>query len=304
MDVSLRQLQHLVVLSEEAHFGRAAERLCLSQPALSRSIKAIEDRYGVLLVDRGPAGAVVTRTGEEVVRLAKAVLQNASHLDETLRAEAGGSAGTVYAGVAPIVASAALSGICARVLTTRPKVRLYTDVQPNASLITNLLSTTYDFILCPLLALGELHSFDLTPAGRIPFDMIVRAGHPLAGRKQVTLDDINAFPVIGAHTRPFGRQPEFDPGTSFFGLGPLRLTSDSYDVLGRVTQATDAIWMSSRAVAKEALESGDLVILRTEGLKFPGHVDVVVVTLRDAALSPATRQVMADMVDVMTSLRC
>lgn len=302
MIASLRQLHHLVVLSEEAHFSRAADRLCLSQPALSRSIKGIEEAYGVLLITRGPAGAILTRTGEEVVRLARAVLQNAAHLDETLRAEAGGAAGNVFAGIAPIAASAALSEICTRVLKQRPKVRFYTDVQPNASLATNLISATYDFLLCPPLALNELHAFEVAPAGRIPFDMIVRAGHPLADRRQVTLEEINAFPVIGAHTRRVGRQAEFDPGTSFFGLGPLRLTSDSYDVLSRVAHQSDAIWMSSRAVAREALARGDLVILSSSGLPFPGHVDLAVVTLRGAALSPATREVIADVIDVMGSV--
>ena len=227
--------------------SRAADRLALTQPALSRSIKAIEDAYGLRLIDRDPAGSVLTRAGEEVVRLARVTLQNVAHLDETLRAEAEGSAGNVFAGVAPLPASAALSEICTRVLTQRPGFRLYTDIQPNASLSDSLIAAKYDFILCPPLALPELHDFDVRPAGRIQFDMVVRSGHPLAGRDRISIEEINAFPVIGAHTRPVGRPAEFDPATSFFGLGPLRLTSDSYDVLTRVVLSTDAVCTLSRA---------------------------------------------------------
>lgn len=299
MTITLRQLKHLVVLSEEGHFGRAADRLALTQPALSRSIKAIEDAYGVRLIDRDPAGSVLTRAGEEVVRLARATLQNVAHLDETLRAEAEGSAGNVFAGVAPLPASAALSEICMRVLTQRPGIRLYTDIQPNASLSDGLIAAKYDFILCPPLALPELHDFDVRPVGRIPFDMVVRRDHPLAGRKRVSLEDIKAFPVIGAHTRPVGRPAEFDRGTGFFGLGPLSLTSDSYDVLTRVVLSTDAVCMSSRDAIRQELASGKLATLSTAGLPFPEHVDLAIVTLRGASLSPATQAVIQDILEVL-----
>lgn len=302
MNLSLRQMKHLVVLAEEANFGRASERLGLSQPALSRSIKAVEEAYGVTLIARAHSGATLTRTGEEAVRLARTLLQNAAHLDETLRAEAGGEAGSVYAGVAPLPAGVALAAICVRVLRTRPGIRFYTDVQPNASLAELLISATYDFLLCPPLALNSLSAFDIRPAGAIPFDLIVRARHPLAGRKRVTMDEINTFPVIGAHTRAAGRQAEFDPGTSFFDLGSLRLTSDNYNALALVTQETDAIWLSSRLSAKAAIDAGRLVILPPAGLPFPATVDLAVVSLRNASLSPATLAVFDDILVVMAEL--
>lgn len=302
MSITLRQLKHLVVLSEEGHFSRAADRLALTQPALSRSIKAIEDAYGVRLIDRDPAGSVLTRAGEEVVRLARATLQNVAHLDETLRAEAEGSSGNVFAGIAPLPAGAALSEICTRVLKQRPGIRLYTDIQPNASLSDSLIAAKYDFLLCPPLALPELHDFDVRPAGKIRFDMVVRSGHPLAGRDRISIDEINAFPVIGAHTRPVGRPAEFDPGTSFFGLGPLSLTSDSYDVLTRVVLSTDAVCMSSRDAIRLDLAAGKLATLSKAGLPFPEHVDLAIVTLRGSSLSPATQTVIEDILEVLQVL--
>jgi DNA-binding transcriptional LysR family regulator len=302
MHLTLRQLKHLVVLSEEGHFGRAADRLGLSQPALSRSIKAAEDAYGVGLIDRSATGAALTRTGEEAVRLARNLLQSAAHFDETLKAEAGGDAGTVYAGIAPLPAGVALAAICTRVLTTRPGLRFYTDVQPNAALAGHLIAATYDFLLCPTLALNSLHDFDVIPAGAIPFDMIVRSGHPLAKRCKLTMAEINAFPVIGAHTSAVGRQADFDPGTSFFGLGALNLTSDNYHVLAQVTEDTDAIWMSSRLAAKGGLRNGALTLLPTAGLQFPERVDLAIVTLRNASLSPATQAVIDDILDVFAGL--
>ena len=291
MTVSLRQLRHLVVLSEEAHYGRAAERLGLSQPALSRSIKAIEDYYDVILMDRGGAGAVPTRMGEQAIRLARGILQNADHLDETIRAEADGMAGSVFAGIAPLAASVGLSGICAEILASKPGIRLYTDVQPNASLADQLMQATYDFLLCPPLGLPTLHAFDIQPVGNIPFDLIVRAHHPLAGARHLAMEDIRAFPIVGAHTSPAGRQAVFDPGTSFFGLGPLSLTCDNYDVLGRVTRDTDSVWLASRFAVREQIAAGELVVIDDDDLGLPDTVELAIVTLKSATLSRATLEV-------------
>jgi DNA-binding transcriptional LysR family regulator len=53
----LRHLEHLVLLADELHFARAAERACLSQSAFSRSIQALEDTLGLRLVDAGRASS-------------------------------------------------------------------------------------------------------------------------------------------------------------------------------------------------------------------------------------------------------
>ncbi|MGE0741779.1 MAG: LysR family transcriptional regulator [Hyphomonadaceae bacterium] len=294
LQVSLRQLRHLVVLSEEAHFGRAAERLSLSQPALSRSIKALEGVYGVALIERGESAAFLTRSGEEAVRLARAVLQNAAHLDEALRAESRGGAGTVFAGFAPLPAAIALAEVCIHTLRDRPSVRLYTDVQPMASLMEQLARSSYDFVVCSPRGLTDAERFDVQAVRVIPFDMIVRAKHPLAGRRRVSAEEVRRFPLIGAHTRPMGRLAEFDAGTSFSELGPLALTSDNYDTLARVTLASDAIWLTSRLAAGREIKAGKLMCLNKAGLGLPDSIELALMTMKGASLSPATRAVMED----------
>jgi DNA-binding transcriptional LysR family regulator len=62
--VSLTQLRYFVAVAEEAHFGRAARRLFVSQPPLSRQIRALEDEVGARLLDRTPRGAALTPSGQ------------------------------------------------------------------------------------------------------------------------------------------------------------------------------------------------------------------------------------------------
>jgi DNA-binding transcriptional LysR family regulator len=302
LQASLRQLRHLVVLGEEAHFGRAARRLSLSQPALSRSIKAFEDAYRVSLVERDATDQFLTRTGEEAVRLARVILLNAAHLDETLRAEASGGSGNVFAGVAPLPAAIALSHICTRILKDRPAVRFYADVQSAAQLAEHLLRATYDFVLCSRNSMEGPDRFHWTPVGRIPFDLVVRRGHPLAGRTRLSAQDIKGFPIIGAHVGAMGRQADFDAGTSFSEFGPLTLSSDNYDALGRVTQASDAVWLTSRLAASREIRTGALVALVKTGLKLPASIELCLTTLKGASQSPTILAVMADIRKIMADL--
>jgi DNA-binding transcriptional LysR family regulator len=78
--MDLRRLQHLLALAEERHFGRAAERVHLSQPAFSRSIQAIEAELELRLFDRGIGDVRPTPAGEFVIERARRLLFDARSL--------------------------------------------------------------------------------------------------------------------------------------------------------------------------------------------------------------------------------
>src|SRR5687767_13169743 len=73
--MDLRRMQHVIALAEERNFGRAADRVHLSQPAFSRSIQAAEDEWGMKLFDRGGAGGVkCTGAGAHLVERMRKVI--------------------------------------------------------------------------------------------------------------------------------------------------------------------------------------------------------------------------------------
>ena len=78
--VDLRRLQHLTALADERHFGRAAERVHLSQPAFSRSIQAIEAELGLRLFDREIGDIRPTPAGEFLIERARRLLFDARNL--------------------------------------------------------------------------------------------------------------------------------------------------------------------------------------------------------------------------------
>lgn len=72
--MELRTLESLVTLAEELHFGRAAERLFISQPALSKQIRNLEDEMGIILIERTQRHVALTSAGEVLVNHARSIL--------------------------------------------------------------------------------------------------------------------------------------------------------------------------------------------------------------------------------------
>ena len=126
MSPSLKQLRYFVALAETGGFGRAAETVFVSQPALSQQVKELETILGVELVERLPRGVRLTRAGREVLERSRRILVEVADLERAARLSRG-LTGRLRLGVIPTVAPyllpIALTRLRARDLTLDIRVR-------------------------------------------------------------------------------------------------------------------------------------------------------------------------------------
>lgn len=186
-----RQLQYFVAVAEELHFGRAANRLHMSQPPLSQQIRLLEDELGVRLFDRTSQRVALTREGSFFLHEAREVLQRLSSARSVLTAMGRGEAGTLHLGYVDAVPLGALVRVMARFHDGLPHVEVTTQDQGTANQFQDLLAGRKDLGLVTMTA-------QTLPAGlvwkkllREYYVLALPETHRLAGKPDLRLADLN-----------------------------------------------------------------------------------------------------------------
>lgn len=177
MDFSLVQLRGFVAVADEQHFGRAAERLAMTQPPLTRQIQGLERALDVQLFVRGPRGVSLTAAGETFLQDARRILALADAAPANAQRVAAGESGTLRLGFTTIGAYALLGAALAQIRDHAPHVHIALTELQNEDQFDQLLDGSLDLGLVrpPVpaeLASVRVHSEDLVLA--------VPSGHALA----------------------------------------------------------------------------------------------------------------------------
>jgi DNA-binding transcriptional LysR family regulator len=184
--VELRTLRYFVAVAEELHFGRAAARLHMSQPPLSRAIKRLETEVGAALFDRSSAGVRLTSVGAVLLDEARALLDQADRLRVRVAATAGAATLTVgILGDGSDPRATRLAGAY-RLRHSRVEVHVReTDLtDPTCGLHAGLVDVA--LTRGPFDETGLIvHELRTDPVGAL-----LRADDPLAGRDSLKLADL------------------------------------------------------------------------------------------------------------------
>src|ERR1700737_4543321 len=147
---SIRQLEHIVLLAEHGHFGRAAQACHVTQSTLSASIKELEKILQASLVDRTKRRVLLTPLGLDIVERARRILLEGKELVETARAESEPLSGTLRMGVISTVGPFLLPKILPRLRRAYPALKLYLVEDLTARLIEGLHAGRLDVVLLAL----------------------------------------------------------------------------------------------------------------------------------------------------------
>lgn len=194
MSVELRHLRCFVAVAEELHFGRAAVRLHVAQPAVSQTIAALERELGVALFDRSSREVSLTPTGRGLLPHAAAILERAEAFGEAARQLRSGSAGRVAIGVAPALPPKLLTDLLAAVRRDAGGVRAVAKALTRGDPIAALADRSFDLVLArgPVSAPGVASVLVASE----PVGLAVRSDHPLAGLDAVPAAALNGEPLV------------------------------------------------------------------------------------------------------------
>lgn len=266
-DISIQQLRYFVAVAEDLHFTAGADRMHVAQPALSKSIRRMENALGFPLFNRTARGVTLTAPGRALLHAARTAVTTLDEGLQEARAAYRPDEQTLRVGYHASISGELLQPIIDRFSTLRPAWRVHLRVVDWADPAGAVLDGRSDAAMLRLPVPG-MERLEVDVIRRERRFVALAARHPLARRRSVRLADLQVEPFVALPTT----------------AGPLRefwLAVDEFDAPPRIaTEASNAEdWLA-------AIASGAGVGMLAESTTHSyGRPDVVFVPVDDASLS-------------------
>ena len=186
--MTLTELRYIVAVAREHHFGRAAEACFVSQPTLSVSIKKLEEELDVKIFERGANEVTVTPLGEEIVRQAQSVIEQAAAIKEIAKRGKDPVSGPLRLGVIYTIGPYLLPDLVRQAIEHVPQMPLMLQENFTARLLEMLRNGELD---CAIMAEPFPDTgLAVAPLYDEPFMAAVPKLHPLAKRRSISTDEL------------------------------------------------------------------------------------------------------------------
>lgn len=275
--LDLKHLRQLREVAEQGSFRGAAQALSITQPALSRSVRAMEAELGLKLVERGPRGAALTAAGKMLLKYGRIIDANLALAQKELIGlrQHGSALERVSIGMSWLAEALIARPLFDVVLSMQPRVRLATSVGDYESLAPKLISGQLEFLVGP----PPLESVAIGVSSRLlaefPAVVLVRAEHPIATAAEVEFSDLveQTWILPAAGTVPRITYDNFflshgtAPPEPMFEVQPLS------PVIRQLLLESDLVTILPAVVAEADVRAGLLKVLPfADEIIFPMHL--------------------------------
>ena len=186
--MTLTELRYIVAVARERHFGRAAEACFVSQPTLSVAIKKLEEELDCKIFERGGSEVSVTPVGEEIVRQAQQVIEQAQGIKEIAKRGKDPLAGPLRVGVIYTIGPYLLPDLVRQAIDRTPQMPLMLQENFTARLLEMLRTGELD---CAIMAEPFPDAgLAVAPLYDEPFMIAVPSKHPLARRDRIPAEEL------------------------------------------------------------------------------------------------------------------
>jgi len=287
--MNLKQLEHLLAVAETGSFSRAAEQLHLTQPALSRSIRMLEEELDARLIDRMGRRNELTPMGETVAVRAKQLVFEAEELGRSVALMKGGSSGAIRVGLGSGPGAMLMTPLMTHVAQNHPDVRLTITRGAIELQLRQLRERLLDALVIDMRSVAPADDLVIELAAEMRGGFVCRSGHPLVSKTPncISFKDVLRYPLASTHDevahilmRRFG--PRANPKHA------VRLRCEEVQSILETVRESDAIFFGIVAAARRGISCGELVELVTDP---PASISALfgIVTLVGRTESPSMK---------------
>ena len=262
--MEIQQLRHLIAAIENRNLLKAADTAYISQSGISRSLKNLEHRLGVQLLERGPKGVVPTVYGLALVRRAKVILNEVARSMEEVRAIEQGRIGETTFGITQNYANYMMPPLLATLLHERPGLRVTVHSDGFLELVQKVKTEEIDFAFG---LIGRIHHSDgiiIEPLMENRSRVIAGNNHPLTTKDEVSIDDLAQaqWAMLSSESVQRGFGLFFE--TRGMAVPAQMLKCNSIALIRHVVEASGALTILPPDVVQPEIDSGLLVPLNCE----------------------------------------
>ena len=284
LSANLTQLRHFVALAESGSFTRAAGHANRSQAAFSRSIAMLEAQLNVALIDRIGHRNELTPIGRTVLEHARHVIADVDELAQVVKLHAKGAAGHFRIGLGSTPSALLMSDLLTYAAKHRSAMRITLSRGSVEQQVQALRERQLDALVVDMRSVLPTPDLHIEQLAQLRTGVLCRAGHPLSRRKRLKFDDLLRYPIAStsisdeiARTLVDNFGPQAHPSAF------ITLCCEDVASLLDATRLSDAVFIGVVAVAKNFLDSGDLVELTFSATDLDARFAVVRLAGRSTA---------------------
>lgn len=304
--ITTRELARLIALVEHRQFGRAAEAVGISQPAMTRCIALLEERLGEKVVDRGRWGVELTEIGRLIADRGREILRQSIDLEHEIEQLRGLDKGELTVTFAPYAAEVAGQEAVFRLTASHPTITCHIRASDWRGVAEDVLEGRSEIGFADLREARSNTALQTAQGFRHPLYFFCRAGHPLLDREPLEFSDLMDYPWAATRAPlPLASNFPQDLGRAGRWLLPQRdfLPAVELDVIhniAKIALRSEIVIVAIFSIVESEVASGDLVTLPIDLPWF--HTEYGLISRKHRTLSPIAREFAEQLEQIATEV--
>lgn len=262
---NLQKIGHFIAVAKAGSLSAAARELGISQPALTTSMRKLEESLGFSLFDR-ENGFRLSRHGRAFLARVEPSFSRLGHLERDVALLRSGVLGEIHVAAGATVADGPMGIAIGRLLDAQPDLRVHLLVCRVKEMPALLRERTVDFFVADQTLVPLEEDLEFLPLADHEVMFFCRAGHPLAGKDSITLEEFFSYPHFGPPLPRWAQEWLAKNRPQDAPREPLRLECNHYALLKTAVAAGDGISGAPFAVIEAEVELGRLAVLNVDAM--------------------------------------